>query len=90
MAHGYRGAAEIARGADALYGFAATLPDRFDRQFALLHAATLGPAAVDAFLRRENPDARAAIAAGFAGARAAGLWHPRRNDVAELAADASA
>ena len=90
MRHGYAGAAEMARAVDALGAFAATLPQRFDRQFDLLHAATLGTPAVDAFLRRENPDARAAIAAGFAGARAAGLWHPRRNDIAEPAAEAAA
>ncbi len=82
MRHGYAGAAEMARAVDALAAFAATLPDRFDRQFDLLHDATAGDAAVDAFLRRENPDAHAAIAARFAEARAAGLWHPRRNAVA--------
>ena len=82
MRHGYAGAAEMARAAEALGAFAATLPERFDRQFDLLHDATLGTAAVDAFLRRENPAARAAMVAEFAAARAAGLWHPRRNAVA--------
>ena len=67
---------------DALAAFAATLPDRFDRQFDLLHQATLGTPAVDAFLRRENPDARAAMARRFAAAQETGLWHPRRNAVA--------
>ncbi len=82
MRHGYAGAAEIARAAEALAAFAATLPDRFDRQFDLLHDATLGTPAVEAFLRRENPDAYAAVAAQFAAMRDAGLWHPRRNSVA--------
>ena len=82
MRHGYAGAAEMARAVDALAAFAATLPDRFDRQFDLLHDATLRAPKVDAFLRRENPDARAAMAARFAAAQAAGLWHPRRNAVA--------
>ncbi len=79
MRHGYAGGAEMARAVDALAAFAATLPERFDRQFDLLHGATLGDGAVDAFLRRENPDARAAMAARFAAMRQAGLWHPRRN-----------
>jgi cobaltochelatase CobN len=79
--HGYRGAAEIARSVEALNAYAATLPDRLDRQFDLLFDATLGDPAIDEFLRRENPDARAAMAARFAEARQRGLWHPRRNTV---------
>ena len=79
MRHGYRGAAEIARPVEALAAFAATLPARFDAQFDLLHAATLGTPEVDAFLRQANPDARAAMASRFAAAQAEGLWHPRRN-----------
>ncbi len=79
MRHGYRGAAEIARGIEALHGFAATLPGRFDAQFDLLFDATLGTPEVNAFLRGVNPEARAALAARFAEAQAQGLWHPRRN-----------
>ncbi len=82
MRHGYAGAAEMTRAVDALAAFAETLPDRFDRQFDLLYDATLGTAEVDAFLRRENPDAHAAIRARFGTMRFAGLWHPQRNDVA--------
>jgi cobaltochelatase CobN len=81
--HGYRGAAEIARSVEALHAYAATLPDRLDRQFDLLFDATLGDPAVDAFLTRENPAARAAMAARFKEARQRGLWHPRRNAVPE-------
>jgi len=83
MRHGYRGGAEIARGIEALCGFAAALPHRFDAQFDLLFGATLGTPEVDAFLRAANPDARAALAARFAEAQASGLWHPRRNSGAE-------
>ena len=79
MRHGYRGGAEIARGIEALHGFAATLPNRFDAQFDLLFEATVGTPEVDTFLRAANPAARAALAACFADAQAQGLWHPRRN-----------
>ena len=81
--HGYRGAAEIARTIDALHAFAATLPERFDRQFELLHDATLGDAATNAFLRAANPAAHSAMRARFLEARRRGLWHPRRNDWSE-------
>jgi cobaltochelatase CobN len=84
MPHGYRGAAEIARAVDALFHFAATLPERLDSQFDLLFAATFGDAEVDRFLQTANPAARAAMRARFAEARARGLWHSRRNDVAEV------
>ncbi len=80
MRHAYRGAAEIARPVEALCAFAATLPQRFDRQFDLLFDATLGNAAVDAFLHCENPAARADMMARFDDARRRGLWRPRRND----------
>ena len=83
MPHGYRGAAEIARAADALFRFAATLPERLDASFDLLFAATLGDAAVDRFLADANPAARDAMRARFAEAQARGLWHSRRNDIAE-------
>lgn len=82
MRHGYRGAAEIARPLAALEAYARTLPARFDAQFDLLHAATLGDDAVDAFLQAENPAARADMAARFEAARQEGLWHPRRNSLA--------
>ena len=85
MRHGYRGAAEIARAVEGLAGFAATLPVRFDRQFDLLFAATLADGQVDAFLRRENPAARADMAARFAAARHRDLWRTRRNDLGEAA-----
>ena len=77
--HGYAGAAEIARAVDALGRFAETMPCRFDRQLDLLHDAVVGSNDIDAFLRKENPNAHAAIAVRFAGLREAGLWHPRRN-----------
>ena len=79
--HGYRGAAEIARTVEALHAYAATIPTRLDRQFDLLHDATLNNPEINGFLQRENPAARAAMAARFAEARQRGLWHPARNAV---------
>ena len=79
LPHGYRGAAEIARCIEALHHYAATLPDRFDRQFDLLHAATLGTPSIAAFLRDTNPEAHAALTARFAEARSRNLWHPASN-----------
>ncbi|RJF88248.1 cobaltochelatase subunit CobN [Oleomonas cavernae] len=82
MAHGYRGAAEIARTVEPLFAFAATLPDRLDRQFDLLFDATIGDERVDGFLNSANPDARRAMEQRFAEAVRRGLWQPRRNAVA--------
>jgi cobaltochelatase CobN len=84
MRHGYRGAAEVAKGVDGLFGFAAALPDRLDAQFELAFDATLGDPEVDAFLRDENPEARAAIAERFRQALARDLWRPRRNSVGAI------
>ena len=84
MRHGYRGAAEIAKGVDGLFGFAAALPERLDAQFELAFDATLADPEVDAFLRVANPEARAAMAERFRQALARDLWRPRRNSVAEI------
>ena len=83
LRHGYRGGAEMARALDGLHGFAATLPQRFDRQFDLLFDATLGDPTVDAFLRSNNPDARAAMAERFRDALRRDLWRPHRNAPSE-------
>jgi cobaltochelatase CobN len=80
MRHGYRGAAEISRSLDGLFGFAATLPDRFDLQFDMLFEATIGDERVAGFLRSQNSAAFAAMQSRFAQARAKNLWHPSRND----------
>ena len=89
MRHGYRGGSEIARAVETLCGFAATLPQRLDRQFDLVFDATLGDAAVDAFLRASNPAARAAMISLLREAVRRDVWRPRRNAVADaLGADA--
>ena len=89
MRHGYRGAAEIARGAESLLGFAVTLPERFDAQFDLLFDATLGDEAVAAFLAEANPAALAALRRHFARAFGQELWRPRRNSLSELLPEAA-
>ncbi|HTH99744.1 MAG TPA: cobaltochelatase subunit CobN, partial [Acidisoma sp.] len=89
MRHGFRGAAEIARGAESLVGFAVTLPDRFDAQFDLLFDATLGEHAVINFLAAENPAALAALRGHFTRALSENLWRPRRNSLPGLMPEAA-
>jgi cobaltochelatase CobN len=81
MRHGYRGAAEIVRGAESLSGFAVTLPDRFDAQFEQLFEATLANPEVMDFLRSANPAALAVLEARFRDAMARDLWRPLRNSL---------
>jgi len=82
MAHGFRGAAEIAATLDHLAAFAhlarAVPPHLFD----LYHDATLGRADLVAFMERENPLALQAMRDRFAALRDAGLWITRRNSIA--------
>ncbi|GAN90131.1 cobaltochelatase subunit CobN [Gluconobacter frateurii M-2] len=85
--HDYRGAAEIALGLDGLCAFAATLPTRFDHQFDLVFAATLGNDTCDKFLQNVNPQARQAMRERFQDMIRRGLWHPRLNSVAALLED---
>ncbi len=84
MRHGYRGAAEISRALDGLYGFAATLGERFDAQFDLIFEATLGDPEVARFLQLANPAAFETMRGNFRQAAAQGLWHSRRNSAAEV------
>jgi len=84
MRHGYRGASEITRALTALHGFARTLPQRFDRQYDLVFAATLADPEVDRFLREANPQARSAMQADFRDALSRGLWQPKANSAARL------
>jgi cobaltochelatase CobN len=81
MRHGWRGAAELAQAVDALYAFAATLPDLRGDPFQLLFDAYLDDDRVRAFLEEANPEAARAIARRFDEAMARGFWKPRRNSV---------
>ena len=69
----------MARSLAALDAYARSLPVRFDAQFDLVYAATLGDAAVEAFLLEANPEAHADMRGRFAAAQMDGVWHPRRN-----------
>ena len=93
MRHGFRGGAELAATLDHLGAFAHLAPGSVPAHlFDLYYQATLGDAAVHAFLSRDNPGALAAMQQGFAALHAAGLWATRRNailaDLADLADDA--
>jgi cobaltochelatase CobN len=82
MAHGFRGAAEIAATLDHLAAFAhlarAVPPHLFD----LYHEATLGRDDLVSFMERENPLALQVLRDRFAALRDAGLWVTRRNSIA--------
>ena len=84
MRHGYRGGAEIARSLEGVFAFAATMPDRLDRQFDRIFDATLGDNDVDAFLKQVNPAARGAMIDRFNEAVERGLWQPRRNSTTAI------
>ncbi len=81
MRHGPRGAAELAETVDRLVAFASTTDAVSSELFDLLHEAYVANVEVQEFLRRENPEAAAAIAERLDEARRRGFWHPRRNDV---------
>ena len=82
MAHGFRGAAEVAATLDNLALFAHLTRAVPAHLFDLYHQATLGRADLVAFMARENPGALAALRDRFARLRAAGLWATRHNAIA--------
>jgi len=85
MAHGFRGAAEIAATLDHMAAFANLAGVVADHHFDLYHEATLGRPELVAFMERENPAALAAMRSMFGALLEAGLWTSRRNSVhAEL------
>ncbi|SMO75728.1 cobaltochelatase subunit CobN [Paracoccus laeviglucosivorans] len=81
MAHGFRGAAEIAATLDHMAAFANLAGVVPGHLFDLYHDATLGRDEVVAFMDRENPAALAAMRAMFARLLESGLWVTRRNSV---------
>lgn len=82
MAHGFRGAAEIAATLDHMAAFAHLAQVVPAHLFDLYHEATLGRAEVTAFLARENPEALGAMRDLFRRLAEAGLWATRRNSIA--------
>ncbi|MDY0959227.1 cobaltochelatase subunit CobN [Sphingomonas sp. CFBP8993] len=81
MAHGFRGAAEIAATLDHLGSFA-HLADAVPAALIDLYwDATLAQDAVRDFMAQANPAALAAMEARFAALYEAGLWRTRRNSV---------
>jgi cobaltochelatase CobN len=85
LAHGHRGAAEIAQSVDALYAFAATARLVPSHLFDAVHDALFRDDATADALALFTPEAAAARAARLEDAIARGHWSPRRNAVgAEL------
>lgn len=86
LRHGWRGAAEIAQGVDALYVFAATTDAAPGPLFDAVHEALFADATFADGLHQANPAATEAMAGRLRDAIRRGLWTPRRNAVhAELA-----
>ncbi|UOA24505.1 Aerobic cobaltochelatase subunit CobN [Sulfitobacter pontiacus] len=85
MAHGFRGAAEIAATLDHLAAFAHLAGVVPDHLFDAMFDATLGRDDLVDFMQDANPQALAALRARFDALHRAGLWTSRRNSVlAEL------
>lgn len=84
MAHGFRGAAEIAATLDHMAGFAHLAGAVPAHLFDLYHQATLQRPDLVAFMERENPQALAALRDLFARLYRAGLWQSRLNSVASM------
>ena len=85
MAHGFRGAAEIAATLDHLAAFAHLAGVVPDHLFDAMFDATLGRDDLVDFMQDTNPQALAALRARFDALHRAGLWTSRRNSVlAEL------
>lgn len=81
MAHGFRGAAEIAATLDHMGAFAQLAGVVPSHLFDLYHDATLGRDDVVAFMARENPAALNALRGTFRRLNDAGLWTTRRNSI---------
>lgn len=82
MAHGYRGAAEIAATLDHMAAFAHLAGSVPPHLFDLYHQATLGREDVTEFMERENPLALESLRDLFRRLADAGLWVTRRNSIA--------
>lgn len=81
MAHGYKGAFEMAATVDYLFAFAATTNFVKEHHFRLVFDAYLGDEKVRAFIKEHNPDALHEMAARFDEAIRRGLWTPHSNRI---------
>lgn len=82
MAHGFRGAAEIAATLEHMAAFAQLANSVPAHLFDLYYDATLARDDVRAFLEQENPAALAAMVSCFQRLSDADLWRTRRNSIA--------
>jgi cobaltochelatase CobN len=82
MRHGWRGAAEIAQGVDALFAFAATTDAVSSATLDLVFTALIADEQIWHRLEAANPAAAEAIRARLSNARGRGLWESRLNSVA--------
>lgn len=82
MAHGFRGAAEVAATLDHMAAFAHLAGVVPGHLFDLYHEATLGRPDLRTFMAAENPAALIAMQDTFRRLHDAGLWITRRNSIA--------
>ncbi|MBB4039564.1 cobaltochelatase CobN [Microvirga flocculans] len=87
LRHGWRGAAEIAQGVDALFAFAATTDAVSGANFDLVFTALIADDAVWRQIAAANEEAAQAIRERLADARRRGLWESRLNSVAAVLDD---
>lgn len=88
LRHGWRGAAEIAQGVDALFAFAATTDAVPATALDLVFTALIADEQVWQQITAANPAAAQAIQDRLADARRRGLWESRLNSVAAFFDDA--
>jgi cobaltochelatase CobN len=84
LRHGWRGAAEVAQGIDALFAFAATTDAVAPTTFDLVFTALIADPTVWDRIKAANPAAAQAIGERLADARRRGLWTSRLNSVAAI------
>ncbi|EIM28432.1 cobaltochelatase subunit CobN [Microvirga lotononidis] len=82
LRHGWRGAAEVAQGVDALLAFAATTDAVPSETLDLVFTALIGDESTWTRIEAANPPAAQAIRNRLADARRRGLWASRLNSVA--------
>lgn len=84
LAHGWRGAAELAEAVDALFVYAASTDAVSDGLFDAVFQAYCGDPAIWQALERANAPAAASIRSRLAEAQERGLWTSRSNSAAML------